>query len=161
MAHLKKMVILVCLLYKVLAEVSNFIGSAPHRGVSQLVQSLKDTVFWDVTQCNPVKKLSKFRWLISHSFPHLNSESRVSPNVGSFLPHKTTSYQKRHLYKFPAALTPNSLFGVVNFFLFYQKISYLYNFNRWKCFVDWKFRFRFSVGGGGGGGKYFSFCHYV
>jgi len=49
------MVILVCLLYKVLSAVSNFIGRAPHRGFSQLVQSLKDTVFWDVPQCSLVK----------------------------------------------------------------------------------------------------------
>jgi len=121
--HKKKMAILVCLLYKVLSAIGNFIGRAPHRGISQLVHSLKE--------CNAVqsgKTLSKFGWLISHSFPRLNSESRGSPNVGSFLPDKTTSYQKSHLYKFPAALTPNKLFGLVNFLL-YQKLSELYNFN--------------------------------
>ena len=57
---LVNMVILLCLLYKVLSAVSNFIGRAPHRGVSELVQSLKDTVFWDVMQCSPVKNCRCF-----------------------------------------------------------------------------------------------------
>ena len=55
---LMKMVILVCLLLP--SADSNFFESAPHRGVSQIVQSLKDTVFWDVTQCSPVKIYRSF-----------------------------------------------------------------------------------------------------
>jgi len=100
---LMNMVILVCILYKVLSAVSNFIGRAPHHGVSQHVH-VTIAEGYCLLRCDAMrsgKNLSKFRWLISHLFPHLNSESRVSPNVAPFLPEETMSYKKRQFVQIP------------------------------------------------------------
>ena len=74
------------------------------------------------------KNLSKFRWLISHSFPHLNSESRVSPNAGSFLPDEMTSYQKRQSVQIPRRINSKLVIWYVSFFIVPE--TELYNFSR-------------------------------
>jgi hypothetical protein len=152
------MVILVCLLYKAFSAVSNFIGRAPHRGVSQLIQSLKDTVFWDVTQCSPVKIYQSFGdWFRIHFHIWTRRVACLQMSV-HFCQTKWRHVKKDSLYKFPTAWTGNPLFGMVNFFI-YQKLSELYIFNRWKYFVDWTSRFRFSVWvGGEGEGIMFNFA---